>query len=270
MTAFSAIVRKALLPRKVHSQLLSLQRHAAPLRRMMIRPAAVNFSTSRGSEPGFEMLSEHAIANGFLDHVQSSDDRRASMAYSLSMASPKSDSLHSLLNERQRQQLADVVTKAAATKEVRAEQVFSRTDARPLPRTYDEATQPDDDRAIVVTEASPPFSVCCVNSSWEGLCGYTESEARGRSLGDLLQGKETDTMAATALVDKLLHGMEAGAILTNYAKGGKKFQNRIRVGPLCDEQGRITHFIGVLRESKVLSNFGENGGSGESEQQRAE
>ena len=163
-----------------------------------------------------------------------------------------------------------MVTKAAATKEVRAEQVFSRTDARPLPRTYDEATQPDDDRAIVVTEASPPFSVCCVNSSWEGLCGYTESEARGRSLGDLLQGKETDTMAATALVDKLLHGMEAGAILTNYAKGGKKFQNRIRVGPLCDEQGRITHFIGVLRESKVLSNFGENGGSGESEQQRAE
>jgi PAS domain S-box-containing protein len=107
-------------------------------------------------------------------------------------------------------------------------------------------------RAIVVTETKKPFRVVDVNECWEGLCGYSFSEARGKTLGSLLQGPETNQVAATGLVSHLLAGEEAGAVLINYTKDGRQFKNRIRVGPIFDEVNgtTITHFVGVLEELK--------------------
>lgn len=140
------------------------------------------------------------------------------------------------------------------------EEIFANTDAQPLPTTLKEAKDIHDDRAIVITEATVPFKIVRVNEAWEGLCGYAQDEAKGHTLGDLLQGPETDVGAATALVDKLMHGMEAGAVLTNYAKDGRKFQNRIRVGTLRNQHDKVTHFVGVLKEIQELSEaFGHNG-----------
>ena len=102
--------------------------------------------------------------------------------------------------------------------EVDDEDVSFRNKTRPLPNSISdiEASKLDQDaRAIVVTETKNPFRVTQVNSSWEALCGYQREECKGRPLGSLLNGPETDKMAATALVSKLLSGEEAGVILTN-------------------------------------------------------
>jgi PAS domain S-box-containing protein len=125
--------------------------------------------------------------------------------------------------------------------------LVSEPDKDPLPRTFEHAVRPTS-RAIVVTEAFPPFKVVDVNKAWEGLCGYTFVESKGKTLGDLLKGPETDTCAATALVNQLMNGEEAGTVLTNYTKAGRRFRNRLRVGPLVDESGRTSHFVGVLQE----------------------
>ena len=131
---------------------------------------------------------------------------------------------------------------------------------RPLPSTINDietSNLDEDSRAIVVTETKSPFRVTQVNSSWEALCGYQREECKGRSLGSLLNGPETDKMAATALVSKLLSGEEAGVILTNYTKSGRKFKNYVRVGPVVDEMGKTINFVGVLKEvvdaEKVMS-----------------
>ena len=144
--------------------------------------------------------------------------------------------------------------------EVEVEDVPSTARARPLPsKIHDLETSnlDKDNRAIVVTETKSPFRVTKVNSSWEALCGYQREECKGRSLGSLLNGPETDKMAATALVSKLLSGEEAGVILTNYTKSGRKFKNYVRVGPVVDEMGKTINFVGVLREvvdaEKVMS-----------------
>jgi PAS domain S-box-containing protein len=113
--------------------------------------------------------------------------------------------------------------------------------------------------AIVVTETSAPFCVVNVNKAWEDLCGYTYLESKGRSLGTLLKGEETNGVAVTAMLNKLLHGEEAIAIVTNYTKEGRKFRNRIHVGPLVANDNECTaiddnvgskpsFFVGVLRE----------------------
>ena len=125
-------------------------------------------------------------------------------------------------------------------------------DTAPLPKTLKDTLVPSD-RAIVVTEATAPFRVVVVNSAWEDLCGYSCEESKGRSLGELLKGPETDQLAATGLIANLLNGEEAGAVLVNYAKGGRRFRNRVRVGPLYDGNHQISHFVGVLQELKMRS-----------------
>ena len=123
---------------------------------------------------------------------------------------------------------------------------------QPLPTTLYEASQPDDSRAIVITEACNPFRVVAVNAAWEGLCGYSHQECHGKTLS-IIQGSETDHSAITALLSKLCHGEEAGTILTNYKKDGAKFHNRLRVGPLKNSENKVTHFVGILQEVSDLN-----------------
>ena len=125
-------------------------------------------------------------------------------------------------------------------------------DTMELPKTLADVKR-QKSRAIVVTETCKPFRIVDVNQCWEGLCGYSFSEARGKTLGSLLKGPETNAVAATALIAHLLRGEpEAGTVLTNYTKQGRAFQNRIRVGPLVDATtGVVTHFVGVLEELVV-------------------
>lgn len=130
---------------------------------------------------------------------------------------------------------------------------FRSTHHLPLPESINEINPSKldkDIRAIVVTDTQNPFRITNVNAAWESLCGYTRDECQGRSLGSLLQGKETDVGAVTALVSKLLSGEKAGTILTNYTKSGRKFRNDLRVGPVVDEMGKTVRFVGVLREIK--------------------
>jgi len=123
-----------------------------------------------------------------------------------------------------------------------------------LPRSLRDALRPSSE-AIVITESAMPFKIYNVNGPWEGLCGYSYAESKGKSLGSLLSGKETDSCSVTALIHQLfVHGEEATTILTNYTKEGRKFRNRLRVGPIYDENtGDVSHFIGVLKEVSVTS-----------------
>jgi hypothetical protein len=61
---------------------------------------------------------------------------------------------------------------------------------KPLPKNM-ESVKREKRLAIVVTEMNPPFKIVHVNSVWEDLCGWTQEECRGKTLG-VLQGKETD------------------------------------------------------------------------------
>mmetsp|Transcript_2553 Transcript_2553/g.5566 ORF Transcript_2553/g.5566 Transcript_2553/m.5566 type:complete len:304 (-) Transcript_2553:952-1863(-) len=122
---------------------------------------------------------------------------------------------------------------------------------QPLPKTISDILSSkldEDSRAIVVTDTTNPFRIVAVNTAWEELCGYKREECRGRAIGRLLQGPETDMSPVSAMLAKLLLGEQSGAVLTNYTKQGRKFQNNIRVGPIYDEMGKTVHYVGILRE----------------------
>jgi PAS domain S-box-containing protein len=124
----------------------------------------------------------------------------------------------------------------------------------PLPRTLQEALGSNDPRAIVVTEAHRPFHIVDVNDAWVGLCGYSREEARNQSLA-ILQGPDTNVKALTEMVESLMtFQTETATQVVNYTKEGRKFWNSLRAGPLYDEDGNITHFVGILQEVMPNSN----------------
>lgn len=204
-----------------------------------------------------QVLNERMIANEQIygEDVNEGDSFSDDMAYSLSFASSLNEgsvqfpSLTRSLNERESAQLRISKSPLLSTSTYPEQRRQQQTR---LPRTLKDALLPSSE-AIVITETNKPFRVFDVNSAWVGLCGYTYAESKGKSLGDLLGGEETDQCAVTALIHQLfVHGEEATTVLTNYTKDGRKFRNRLSVGPLYDkETGNVTHFVGVLKEVSV-------------------
>jgi len=196
----------------------------------------------------------------FIDHLPNSHHYRDSMAYSLSFAGSESEFCSSqfmtLVDERMKRQLDNVSSKQQLQKRQEDSNIATTTDhlfevelqeQAPLPSTYACATAPGDSRAIVVTEASSPFRIVSVNAAWEQLCGFSAAECHGKTL-ECLQGPETDREAVSALMSQLQKGREAGTVLTNYTKDGRKFRNELRVGPLMSDDDKLAHVVGVLTE----------------------
>ena len=113
------------------------------------------------------------------------------------------------------------------------------------------ANIPSDARALVLTESSSPFRIVSVNSSWEKLCGFTQNECRGKTLS-CIQGDRTNVAAIRAAMNEVTKGHEVCTVLKNYSKEGKLFQNRLRIGPIRDDYGAVTHYIGLLEEVNEL------------------
>lgn len=104
-------------------------------------------------------------------------------------------------------------------------------------------------RAVVLTESEPPYRVWNVNCAWQKLCGYSLTEARHLTLGSLLLNSEVDSIKAIDLVEKILRGeQEVEATLVNYKKCGRRFVDHIRIGPIYNKHGKLTHFVGVVEE----------------------
>jgi PAS domain-containing protein len=172
---------------------------------------------------------------------------------------------------------------------VRSSTTTTIIDHRPLPNRWDDAVMCQNSRAIVITEPTRPFRIVHVNAAWEQLCGYTRKEAYGQSLGYLLHGHDTDRPHITSMLHPLLQlqlpimddtmtgnssvVVESGTVVTNYTKTGRRFRNRVRIGPLFrnddddyhtpptttttatatsfaphHQYRRPTHFVGVLQE----------------------
>jgi PAS domain S-box-containing protein len=73
--------------------------------------------------------------------------------------------------------------------------------------------------AVVLTDADG--SIAWTNPAFRKLCGYSHKEILGRKLGQLLQGKNTDTATAQALHDAVHNGQCIQSKILNYHKDGE-------------------------------------------------
>jgi PAS domain S-box-containing protein len=105
-------------------------------------------------------------------------------------------------------------------------------------RAMDEATV-----GISIADADGDLPLVYANAGFERVTGYDASEMLGRNCR-FLQGEATDPAAVAELGDAIDAGEPASAELLNYRADDSPFWNRVRISPVADADGDLTHFVG--------------------------
>ncbi len=101
------------------------------------------------------------------------------------------------------------------------------------------------DTGVLITDARQNDNpIVYANKAMERITGYTEAEMLGRN-PSFLQGKDHDQPALDHIRSAIQEGVTVQETLRNFRKDGSKFVSQIVISPIQDENGEVTHFIGV-------------------------
>jgi PAS domain S-box-containing protein len=125
-----------------------------------------------------------------------------------------------------------------------AQDITSRRKVESELRLMLRAIESSNNGIIITGPAGEDFGIIYANSAFQKMTGYSQEELLGRNCR-ILQGDDRDQADLENLRSALLAGHDGYAVLRNYRKDGSMFWNEIYVSPLADENGRITHFVGV-------------------------
>ncbi|MEG4171896.1 MULTISPECIES: PAS domain S-box protein [unclassified Microcoleus] len=102
--------------------------------------------------------------------------------------------------------------------------------------------------SILIADARKPDTpIIYCNPAFEKLTGYSTQEVIGRNCR-FLQGPDTDQAELNKLRRSLQAGTEIQVVLKNYRKDKSPFWNELMVSPILDNDGELTHFIGVQND----------------------
>jgi len=100
---------------------------------------------------------------------------------------------------------------------------------------------------IVVAEAGGDYPIVYANSHFFELTGYLRDEVIGRNCRFL--NRNLEPQAATEVVrNTLAAGTSCEVTIRNRRKDDSLFWNRLRISPIQNDQGRVTHFIGIQQD----------------------
>ncbi len=99
--------------------------------------------------------------------------------------------------------------------------------------------------AFTVTDARQTDNpLVYVNPAFESSTGYPAAEVLGRNCR-FMQGPDTDPGAVSRLREALAQKRPVVVTMLNYRKDGEAFWNELSVSPVYDDNGVVTHFVGI-------------------------
>ncbi|XWK86731.1 MAG: PAS domain S-box protein [Phormidium sp.] len=98
---------------------------------------------------------------------------------------------------------------------------------------------------IVISDARIPDNpIIYVNPAFEEMTGYSAAEILGENCR-FLQGKETTQPELERLRTAIRQQENCTVLLRNYRKDGSLFWNELSISPIYDDNGVLTHYIGI-------------------------
>jgi PAS domain S-box-containing protein len=103
-------------------------------------------------------------------------------------------------------------------------------------------------QGIFIADAlGPDWPVIYVNPAMEKITGYSPEELLGNNIRRLLRN-DLDQPDLPKLRAAMVEGKDCHVVLRNYRKDGTMFCNAESVAPVRDEDGQVTHFIGIIED----------------------
>ncbi len=106
------------------------------------------------------------------------------------------------------------------------------------------ALESTSDGVLIARADGQEYPIIYANRGFEKLSGYSAGDILGKSCR-ILQGPETDPETREQIRNGLKSGKGAHVTILNYRKDGSTFWNDVRITPLRNSAGQLTHFVGV-------------------------
>jgi len=103
------------------------------------------------------------------------------------------------------------------------------------------------DGILMVDTQAADLPIVYVNPGFERITGYRSDEVVGRNCR-FLQGADTDETALDDIRVALAGECPCQTVLKNYRKDGSTFWNSLRIAPVRDEDGILTHYVGIVTD----------------------
>jgi PAS domain S-box-containing protein len=101
---------------------------------------------------------------------------------------------------------------------------------------------------IIIADARlPDHPIIYVNPGFEQMTGYSCPEVMGKNCR-FLQGKDTSPAVINQLRSAIKAGIGCKFVLLNYRKDGSSFWNELSISPIHNEDGELTHFVGIQND----------------------
>src|SRR6185437_15012855 len=111
--------------------------------------------------------------------------------------------------------------------------------------------------AILIEDfATPGFPIEYVNPAFERITGYSAVEAVGRNT-DFLLGTDLGQPGVAEIRHAMRERRDGHAVLKSVRKDGTTFWNEYTVAPVKNEQGVVTHYVGVMNDVTEAKNYEE-------------
>lgn len=129
----------------------------------------------------------------------------------------------------------------------RLSQFLSLTDRKDDHQLYQQVILHSPSSMVLVDAGQPHMPIVMVNAAFERITGYREKEVIGRNCR-FMHGEDREQPGINTLRDAIARGETCSVTLRNYRKDGTLFWNEIRIAPITDRDGNITHFIGIQND----------------------
>ncbi|MHC5770127.1 MAG: PAS domain S-box protein [Nostoc sp.] len=101
---------------------------------------------------------------------------------------------------------------------------------------------------IIIADAKLAYNpVIYVNPAFEQITGYSATDVIGQNCR-FLQRTDTQQPALNELRSSIRTGTSCKVVLRNYRKDGTLFWNELSISPIHDNNGELSHFIGIQRD----------------------
>ena len=121
------------------------------------------------------------------------------------------------------------------------EQIYIRTKAM-------EATA---DGIFIIDAQKPDFPIIYANQSFQKMTGYAKREILGRSYF-LFYGIDADLRIVNEIKQTIHKGKAFHGEMLNFQKNGKKYWNLLRIAPVRDSNGAVTHYVGIQTDVTLM------------------